>query len=52
VADVLDQVANGIAWEAITETWRGAVSREAIAESVRLAREQLINHQEELVAAT
>jgi hypothetical protein len=51
VADVLDQVANGMAWEAITETWRGAVSREAIAESVRLAREVLISHKEELVAA-
>jgi uncharacterized protein (DUF433 family) len=52
VADVLDQVATGMAWEAITEAWRGAVSREAIAESVRLAREVLINHKEELVAAS
>jgi uncharacterized protein (DUF433 family) len=51
VADVLDQVANGIAWQAIIESWRGAVSHEAIAESVRLAREILINHKEELVPA-
>ena len=52
VADVLDQVATGMAWEAIAEAWRGAVSHEAIAESVRLAREVLLNHREELAAAT
>jgi len=44
VADVLDQVANGMAWEAIIENWRGSLSHEAIAESVRLARETLMNH--------
>jgi hypothetical protein len=41
-----------MAWEAIIENWRGALQREAIAESVRLAREVLINHKEELVPAT
>ncbi|HLY61841.1 MAG TPA: DUF433 domain-containing protein [Terriglobia bacterium] len=51
VADVLDQVANGMAWQAIIENWRGALSPEAIAESVRLAREIMMNHKEELVAA-
>jgi uncharacterized protein (DUF433 family) len=51
VADVLDQVADGMAWEAIIENWRGALRREAIAEAVRLAREVLINHKEELVPA-
>jgi uncharacterized protein (DUF433 family) len=51
VADVLGQVANGMAWEAIIENWRGALSHEAIAESVRLAREIMMNHQEELVHA-
>jgi uncharacterized protein (DUF433 family) len=51
VADVLDQVANGMAWEAIIENWRGALGREAIAESVRLAREVFINHKEELEPA-
>ena len=51
VADVLDRVANGMAWEAIIENWRGALRHEAIAESVRLAREILMNHQEELVPA-
>lgn len=49
VADVLDQVANGMAWEAIIEEWRGALSKEAIAEAVRLAREALVTHASELV---
>lgn len=42
VADVLGQVARGLAWETIVEEWRGAVSMEAIAEAVHLAREALI----------
>jgi uncharacterized protein (DUF433 family) len=42
VADVLEQVANGMAWEAIVAEWRGGISEEAIAEAVRLAREALI----------
>ena len=42
VADVLEQVASGMAWEAIVEEWRGKVSQEAISEAVRLAREALI----------
>jgi uncharacterized protein (DUF433 family) len=50
VADVLEQVANGIAWEAIVDDWRGDVSKEAIAEAVRLAREVLLAHEHELVA--
>ena len=51
VADVLDQVAKGMAWEAIMENWRGSLSHEAIAEPVRVAREIMMNHQEELVPA-
>lgn len=42
VADVLDQVASGIAWDAIVEEWRGKVSHDAIAEAIRMAREALI----------
>ena len=34
VDDVLEQVASGMAWETIIAEWRGAVSREAIAEAV------------------
>ena len=43
VADVLEQVAMGLSWDAIAEEWRGAVSKEAIAEAVRLARESLVS---------
>ncbi len=50
VADVLEQVASGMAWEAIIEEWRGAISKEAIAEAVRLAREALVTHASELAA--
>jgi len=42
VADVLEQVAQGMAWETIEEQWRGAVSRPAIAEAVRLAGKALV----------
>ncbi len=51
VADVLEQVATGMAWEAIVEEWRGAVKPEAIAEAVRLAREALVVHAPELMPA-
>lgn len=50
VSDVLEQVANGMDWEAIVGDWRGDVNKEAIAEAVRLAREALLAHERELVA--
>lgn len=37
VHDVLEQVAMGLEWDTICEQWRGAISKEAIAEAVRLA---------------
>jgi uncharacterized protein (DUF433 family) len=37
VSDVLEQVAQGMAWQSIQEQWRGAVGQAAIAEAVRLA---------------
>jgi uncharacterized protein (DUF433 family) len=49
VVDVLDDVARGLSWEAISDRWRGAVKKEAIAETVRLAREALVNQAGELV---
>lgn len=49
VADVLEQVARGMAWETIVEQWRGSVSEDAIAEAVRLAREALLTHWADLV---
>ena len=42
VRDVLSQVAEGLDWESISNSWRGKVKREAIAEAVRLAQEALL----------
>ena len=39
VADVMEQVAGGVAWETIVEGLRGDVPLDAIAEAVRLAPE-------------
>ena len=52
VADVLEQIANGMDWEAIIEEWRGDLNEKAIAEAIRLAREALVTHVPELVAET
>ena len=41
VWQVLEQVANGMAWE---EEWRGKVSKAAIAEAVRLASQAFLEH--------
>ena len=49
VNDVLEQVAQGMAWESIEEQWRGSVSQKAIAEAVRLANKALLNGQRVLV---
>jgi uncharacterized protein (DUF433 family) len=49
VGDVLDDVARGMAWEAIIEQWHGSITKEAIGEAVHLAREALLNHAYELV---
>jgi uncharacterized protein (DUF433 family) len=42
VSDVLEQVADGAAWETIEEQWRGAINQKAIAAAVRLARKALL----------
>lgn len=52
VADVLEQVASGMAWEAIIEEWHGTLTKGAIAEAVRLAREALVTHAPELATET
>jgi uncharacterized protein (DUF433 family) len=44
VTDVIDQVAQGMAWQTIEEQWRGAVNSAAIAEAVRLAGKALVDH--------
>jgi uncharacterized protein (DUF433 family) len=49
VADVLEQVAEGLAWETIIEEWDGAISEKAIAEAVQLATQALLKHVDEFV---
>lgn len=51
VADVLEQVASGMAWDAIIEEWRGALSREALSDAVKMARSSLMRHADELMVA-
>ena len=48
VKDVLEQVATGMVWEAIIEEWRDSITYEAVAEAVRLAREALVTHVDDL----
>ncbi len=47
VADVLDQVAEGLAWESIIEGWHDSISKEAIAEALQLARQAFLSHTED-----
>ena len=44
VSQVLEQVANGMAWETIIDEWRGSIPREAIAEAVRLSNRVFFEH--------
>jgi uncharacterized protein (DUF433 family) len=50
VADVLEQVAAGVAWETIVEEWRGDVSSDAISEAVRLASQAFRDHSAQYTA--
>ena len=47
VSDVLEQVASGMACETIIEQWRGAVTKDAVSGSVRLARNLLLSQKDE-----
>jgi uncharacterized protein (DUF433 family) len=47
VWQVLEQVASGMAWEAIVEEWEGGVSKEAVAEAVSLASKAFLEHADE-----
>ena len=49
VADVLDQVAAGMAWETIIDEWNGRISKEAIREAVQLASQALLRHTDEFL---
>jgi uncharacterized protein (DUF433 family) len=50
VSHVLEQVAEGMAWEAIIQEWRGSITKEAIAEAVHLASQAFLEHAEEYTA--
>lgn len=49
VADVLEQVATGMAWETIIDEWNGHLTPDAIGEAVQLASEALLRHASEFV---
>lgn len=48
VAQILEQVVQGHDFESISESWGGSVSREAIVEAIRLAREALLKYWPEM----
>ena len=49
VADVLEQIAEGLAWETIIEEWRGKITKEAIAEAINLSRQAFLEHADKYV---
>jgi uncharacterized protein (DUF433 family) len=51
VADVLEQVGSGMAWESIVIEWHERVSKDAIAEAVRLASQAFHDHANQYVVA-
>ena len=50
VADVLEQVSAGMAWESIAAEWRDRIAKDAIAEAVRLASQAFQDHAGQYVA--
>jgi uncharacterized protein (DUF433 family) len=51
VSDVLEMVAEGMDWEAIIQECHGNITRESIAEAVRLAGKALLGQSPEKLAA-
>ena len=49
VSDVLEMVAEGMAWETIMEQWHNSITKEAIAEAVKLSGEAFLKHTDEFV---
>ena len=49
VSDVLEMVAEGTAWETIIAQWHDSISKEAIAEAVKLSSEAFFRHTDEFV---
>lgn len=49
VWQVLDQLANDMSWDTIVEEWRGSVTKEAIAEAIRLSGKAFLEHADKYV---
>jgi uncharacterized protein (DUF433 family) len=49
VSDVLEMVAEGLAWETIIEEWHDSITKEAIAEAVKLSSEAFLKHARDFV---
>ena len=52
VAQVLEQVGSGMAWEVIVEEWRGRMTKEAIADAIRLATQAFVEHVDDYAVET
>jgi uncharacterized protein (DUF433 family) len=52
VKDVLEMVADGMDWDRIIKEWNGHITREAIAEAVRLAGRAFLERADEYVAGS
>ena len=44
VSDVLEQIADGMAWETVIQEWHGSITREAIGEAMQLATRAFLEH--------
>ena len=51
VDDVLEMVAQGLAWDYIIEQWHGLITKNAIKDAVMLSRESLAKEAENFAAA-
>ncbi|MBI3740818.1 MAG: DUF433 domain-containing protein [Chloroflexi bacterium] len=47
VWQILERVAEGMAWKSIVEEWGGSISKEAIAEALQLASKSFLKHAHE-----
>lgn len=50
VSHVLEQVAEGMSWEAIIQEYRGNICNDAITEAVNLANQAFLEHAHEYTA--
>lgn len=52
VSQVLEQIASGMAWEAIEKEWHGKVSAETIAATVCLDNKAFVEHNDDSLGLT